>query len=586
MISGIEYKKILKKLPFGYALHKIILDAKGVPIDYEYIEVNEAFETFIGLEKKDIIGKKITELFPSMDNSDLELIKRYGNVAINNLEVEFEQSSKKMKKWYKVQAYSPKKYYFIAYYIDVANQITEREVFKSILVSITEGIIATDLSGRIKIINETAELITGFKENELPDGNILEIIGICDGSGKDIFDFINKGGVLKERKNIIKSKAGIEVPIEYSISPVKDSNGDIYGIVISFKDITEKISKDKELDYVTYHDSLTGAYNRTFFNNQIENIDKVDSYPLSVIMGDVNGLKLINDAFGHLMGDRLLKSAADIMKKICRKSDLLVRWGGDEFIILLPKTPYEDVAQISERIKEECLKENIELLNISISLGYDTKKDKDEDIMKIVTNAEEMMYKVKMLESKSTKSRTLKLIINTLYEKSEEDGLHSKNTRKICRLIGEAIGMTKEKISELEILGEIHDIGKVAISKDILNKPGKLNEAEWEEMKKHPQIGYHIVSSSSDIAFLAESVLAHHERYDGTGYPKGLKSDEIPLMARILSIADAYETEVNSRKYREKLKKEEAIAELLKNSGSHFDPRLVRIFIDKVIDKL
>ena len=203
---------------------------------------------------------------------------------------------------------------------------------------------------------------------------------------------------------------------------------------------------------------------------------------------------------------------------------------------------------------------------------------------KAITNAEEMMYKIKMLESKSIKSRTLKLIVNTLYEKSERDDLHSKGVSKICKLIGNTMGMSKEKISELEILGDIHDIGKVGVSQNILNKVGELSEEEWEEIRKHPQIGYHIVSSSSDISFLGESVLTHHEKYDGSGYPKGLKGDEIPLMARILSVADAYDAMVSYRPYRKTKTRNEAIEELRKYSGTQFDPKIVEIFISKVIN--
>jgi len=357
-------------------------------------------------------------------------------------------------------------------------------------------------------------------------------------------------------------------------------------MVVSFRDITEKIIKDKELDYITYHDGLTGAYNRNFFNEEIKKIDVEENLPISVIMGDVNGLKLTNDAFGHLMGDKLLVSAADIMKRVCRENDIVVRWGGDEFIILLPKTEEKYAEQISERIKEECIKENVEILNISISLGFNTKNNKEDDIINSITSAEEMMYKVKMLESKSVKSRTLNLIIKTLYEKSNHDDLHSKNVSRICKLIGEAIGMSKEKISELEILGNIHDVGKIGINESIFNKPGKLSDEEREEMKRHPQIGYHIVSSSNDLSFLGESVLAHHEWYDGSGYPKGLKGEEIPLMARILSITNAYEAMTNYRSYREIIKKSEAIEELKKYSGIQFDPQLVEIFINEVVKKM
>jgi diguanylate cyclase (GGDEF)-like protein len=357
-------------------------------------------------------------------------------------------------------------------------------------------------------------------------------------------------------------------------------------MVISFKDITEKILKDKEIDYITYHDSLTGVYNRSFFNEEIKNIDLEENLPISVIMGDINGLKLTNDAFGHLMGDKLIVSAANIMTRVCSDNDIVVRWGGDEFIILLPKTKEEDAEKISERIKEECINESIDILNISISLGYDTKITKEDDIMKSVLNAEEMMYKVKMLESKSMKSRTLKLIIDTLHEKSERDHVHSKNVSKICSLIGKSRGMSKDKISELEILGELHDIGKIGVSENILNKLGPLNEEEWEEVRKHPQIGYHIVSSTSDISFLADSILAHHEWYDGSGYPKGLKGEEIPLMARIVSVADAYDAMVGYRSYRKTKTRDEAIEEFIKSSGTQFDPEIVEVFISKVIKQL
>jgi len=586
MVEGVDYEKILRKSPFGYGLHKIIVDDNGVPNDYEYIEVNEAFEKFTGLKKDNIIGKKVTEILPNIKNNDFDWIKCYGDIAINNSEYEFEQYSEELKEWYKIQVYSPKKYYFITYFIDVTNQIKEREFFKSILISITEGIIVTDLYGKTMIINETAERITGWKKEDVLNSNAFEFFSILDTERDNILNIINNGECIKDKEYMLKSKIGIDIPVVYNISPVKDSRGKIYGMVISFKDITEKIAKDKEIDYITYHDGLTGVYNRNFFNQEIKNIDLEENLPISVIMGDVNGLKLTNDAFGHLIGDKLIVSAANIMTRVCRDNDIIVRWGGDEFIILLPKTKEEEVQKISERIKEECLNEKIEMINISISLGYDTKNTNDYALEKSITNAEEMMYRTKMLESRSIKSRTLKLIINTLHEKSRLDDVHSKSVSEICKIFGETMGMSKEKTSELEILGNIHDVGKIGISQSILNKLGELNSEEWQEVKKHPQIGYHIVSSSGDIAFLGDSVLAHHEWYDGLGYPKGLKGEEIPLMARILAIADAYDAMISYRPYRKTGTKNEAIEELIKYSGSQFDPKLVEIFTKEVIKNL
>ena len=587
-MKDLEYKKILKRAPFGYALHKILLNEHGDPEDFEYIEINDAFEKIMKLDKSEIIGKKITEILPTIKNSKFNFIKYYGEIAISGSESEFEQYLEELKGWYKIKVYSPSKNYFITYLTDIGNEIKERELFKSTLLSIYEGIIATDLHGKIVIINKTGERITEWKEKDILNLKIFDVFKVYDSNNENkitenILELIYKGESIKNEENmILRSKTGIDIPIVYDISPVKDSEGEIYGVVINFRDISEKIAKDREIDYITYHDGLTGVYNRNFFNEKIKSIDLEENLPISVIMGDVNGLKLTNDAFGHLMGDKLLISAANIMKRVCRESDIVVRWGGDEFIILLPKTKQEIVEKISERIREECTKENIDLLNISISLGYDTKITKEADIIKSVTNAEEMMYKVKMLESKSVKSRTLQIIINTLYEKSEQNNLHSKAVSKICRRIGQAMKMSSEKISELEILGEIHDIGKIGISQSILNKVELLNSEEWEEIKKHPQTGYHIVSSSGDLAFLGESILAHQEWYDGSGYPKGLKGEEIPLMARILSIADAYDAMVSYRSYRKTRTKDEAIEEIKKYSGRQFDPQLVEVFVSEM----
>ncbi|BCZ48917.1 diguanylate cyclase [Clostridium gelidum] len=591
-MKDFEYEKILKKAPFGYALHKILLDEYGIPVDFEYVEINDAFEKIMKLNRNQIIGKKITEILPTINDNKFDCIKHYGDITISGSESEFEQYLEELKGWYKIKIYSPSKYYFITYLNDIGNEIKERELFKSTLLSIDEGIIATDLYGKIVIINKTGERLTEWKEKDILNLNIFDVFKVCDDNEENkitesILELIQNGECIKNEENmLLKSKTGIDIPIVYDISPVKDSEGEIYGMVINFRDISEKIAKDKEIDYITYHDGLTGVYNRNFFNEKIISIDLEENLPISIIMGDVNGLKLTNDAFGHLMGDKLLLSAANIMKRVCRDRDIVIRWGGDEFIILLPKTKQEDVEEISERIKNECIKENIDLLNISISLGYDTKTNKDADIMKSVTNAEEMMYKVKMLESKSVKSRTLKIIINTLCEKSEQNDLHSKSVSKICKQIGQAMEMSKEKISELEILGEIHDIGKIGVSESVLNKVEPLNSEDWEEIRKHPQIGYHIVCSSGDISFLGDSILAHQEWYDGSGYPKGLKGEEIPLMARILSIADAYDAMVSYRSYRKSLTKNEAIKEIKKCSGIQFDPNIVEIFVGKVAKKL
>lgn len=581
------YSNILEKAPFGYALHKIILTDDGDIDDYEYIEVNDSFKKLTGLNKSQVIGKRVTELFPNIKESSFNWIRYYGNVAINGIESEFEQYSEDIERWYKVKVYSPKKYHFITFFIDISNEIKKRELFKSTLISLGEGVIATDLDGNIIMMNKTAEKLICWGEESILHKKIQDVFKIYDKDNeKEITNTVleNITESINEDNNVIlKTRKDTNIPIIYNISPIKDDKEIIYGTAISFRDITEKIAKEKEIVYISYHDGLTGLYNRNFFNTKIRSIDIEENLPMSIIMGDVNGLKLTNDAFGHLIGDKLLITAANIIKNSCREQDIVVRWGGDEIIVLLPKTEEKDAEKISKRIKEECKKEDIGIMNVSISLGFSTKYNKNEDIMKTITNAEEMMYRIKMFESKSQKSKTLKLIMDTLYQKSNQYVEHSKNVSKICKAMGIAMKLSEKEIYELDLLGNMHDIGIIAIDENILNKSGGLNDEEWYQLKKHSEVGYHIVSSSNDLAFLGNYILAHHEWYDGSGYPKGLKEEEIPLMSRILSIADAYDAMISDRPHRKAFTKDEAVNEIIKYSGKQFDPELSKIFVDKVV---
>jgi diguanylate cyclase (GGDEF)-like protein/PAS domain S-box-containing protein len=586
------YKMMLHNFPFAYAMHKIILDDKGVPVDYEYIEVNNAFEKFTGLKKDNIIGKAISSILPTIKSNRFNWIDYYGNIAINGGEGEFQEYLEEFKRWYKVKAFSPKRGYFVTFFVDITNELMKQNLYKSILSSLDEGLISTNQQGYITMINEAGEKLIGLKKEQILNKSVCSIFRNCIKEYETeienkIGDVLNTGNAVKDEETlIINQQDGKSINLLYKIYPIKNANKGVDGTVIGMLDITDRVSKQNEIDYITYHDTLTGIYNRNYFNNEIKNIDKEDNMPLSVIMGDVNGLKLTNDAFGHLLGDKLLETSANIMKNVCRKNDYIIRWGGDEFIILLPETEEKDAQSICDRIKAECDKEKVGSINLSISLGCSTKNNIYEDIMETIKNCEEIMYRIKMIESKSQKSKTLKIITQTLQEKSIQDVEHSRNVSGICKIIGSTMKLSKKEISELEILGDIHDIGKVAIDESILNKEGPLNDEEWVQIKKHSEIGYHIAMSSADLSFLADSILAHHEWYNGSGYPKGLAGEEIPLYARILAIADAFDSMTSYRPYKEPFNKGQVIYEFKKFRGTQFDPDLVDVFVGRVIDHL
>lgn len=340
------------------------------------------------------------------------------------------------------------------------------------------------------------------------------------------------------------------------------------------------MQKNKEIIFLNNHDALTSLYNRIFFETEKSRLDIARQLPISIIMGDINGLKLINDGFGHSKGDEMLIGVANILKKCCREEDILARIGGDEFGILLPQTDSRTAQSICKRIDEGCKNYALNGLTIhsSISVGYATKTN-IELIDDVFRAAEEAMHRKKMLESKSAHSSIIASIKTTMFEKSHETAEHAERLIELSKMVGVALALNDQKLDELELLATLHDIGKMGIDDNILTKNGKLNDEEWVVMKQHPAIGFRIAQATSDLIPIANFILCHHERWDGKGYPQGLKTDKIPLLSRILSIVDSYDAMTSDRPYRSAMAKSDAIEEIRKNAGSQFDPFISELFI-------
>ena len=348
-------------------------------------------------------------------------------------------------------------------------------------------------------------------------------------------------------------------------------------------DVTESLKHEKDIEYLSFHDALTGLYNRRFMEVELKRLDVPRNYPLTIVQGDVNRLKLVNDAFGHEKGDELIRKAAEAIKASCRPDDLIARWGGDEFVILLPKTSAEDAQKIIDRIHFTTLSMDVNSIKVSIAFGASTKLEASEELAHHIRQSENAMYKAKSKDSERNRKDIVDVIASTLYHNVPYEELHAKRVSALCRQLAMALGYNDDDVQKIAVAGLLHDIGKVAISKEILTKDGPLNASERDLMRQHPLIGSSVVGPSESGIDISDAILHHHERLDGTGYPLGITQEEIPIPSRIIAIADSYDTMVSQNLYRPPLTKAEAIAELRAHKGTQFDEHLTERFITDVL---
>ncbi|MDO9630101.1 MAG: diguanylate cyclase [Acholeplasmataceae bacterium] len=370
---------------------------------------------------------------------------------------------------------------------------------------------------------------------------------------------------------------------ESSISPIYDEDDNIVGAVGISRDITEPTKRQEEIDFINCHDYLTGLFNRRYYAKVLEKYDKPEYFPLGIMNFDLNGLKILNDAYGHLYGDLALKQVGEVLLSSFAKEDIVSRIGGDEFAAIIPNTTFEKVEAIKNKIRSQISLITVENINLSMAIGFDLKYDEQANIQDIIKFAENKMYRHKLSEGMSVRNNAIRAIHKTLTEKYKEERIHSERVSALCKALGIKLGIKDEDLNELVMAGMYHDIGKISIPDAILDKPGKLTKDEYDIMKTHTESGYQILKAADEYSNLAEYALSHHEHWNGSGYPRGLVGTNIPLYARIITICDAFEAMTSDRVYRKKMDKKHAVQEIIKCSGAQFDPRLAQVFVKEVL---
>lgn len=357
-------------------------------------------------------------------------------------------------------------------------------------------------------------------------------------------------------------------------------------VLIIIRDITDQVLLEDQLREAAEIDTLTGLKNRGSFERKLLTYNASPFNNLSIILLDIDGLKLINDTLGHLAGDDLICAMANIISEHFETLGFTSRIGGDEFGVILENQDPSVTETILNALTESVARynENSDTLKITLSFGLSHHSEGLVDTRYLYQVADNNMYQNKLLKTASTRHNTVKTLMKALEVRDFITEGHADRMGDNAKAMGMALSLGQNMINRLELLTKFHDIGKVGISDTILNKPAKLTAEEYTIMKTHSAIGERIANESSELKDIAHLILKHHENWDGSGYPLGLAYDDIPIECRILSIVDTYDAMTNDRPYRQALGHQVAIDELKKCAGSQFDPTLVEIFVELFSD--
>lgn len=382
------------------------------------------------------------------------------------------------------------------------------------------------------------------------------------------------------------SISGKEVPVRAQFSPIFE-DGIVIGGLASVEDLTNQYAHTEALERLRHTDSLTGLNNRSAFDKALFRKTALSKLPLAIVIFDVDRFQMFNTSFGYDIGNQILIKLSDVFKKVLNDCPFLdtYRTGGDEFSLIAQTCDEGRILKVIQEIKTHAQAIEHKHLQLSISYGYAVIDDQDMPMIEGYNKALSHLQEHKVYQDTTLSMKTVDIIMSTLFEKSPREKEHSERVSDLCMLVVDRLELSETLKNRTRLAARLHDIGKINISADILDKPGKLTEQEYEVIKTHPYVGYKILSSVPEYTHIANIVYAHHERCDGKGYPRGLTWKEIPLEARIIAVADAFDAMTQQRTYRDVLSQDEAYEELLKHQETQFDPVIIKALIEALREK-